>query len=174
MSCSQQTKQKSGSSKHKCKKATDIAFPCKQCGQICKNPGSLKRHMNAMHSQAVSLVVATVIYNCVECTAVLQSKEALISHNKTNHQQSTSLPAYEVTLNELESQSTTSSTDQSSDLTVFPCEVCGKVLKSKRNLDNHLQKVQSQADLRSTSSAVLCLINRTLDQDVHLHQLIRQ
>ena len=83
-----------------------------------------------------------------------KSKEALISHNKANRQQSTSLPANEVTLNELDSQSTTSSTDQSSDLTGFPCEVFGKVMKSKQNLDNHLQKVHSQAILISDSFSI--------------------
>ena len=41
----------SGASRHKCREANDVSFPCDVCGQVCKNPGSLKRHKTSKHGQ---------------------------------------------------------------------------------------------------------------------------
>ena len=45
---------RSGNSRHKCKTSVDVSFPCKECGLVYKNPGSLKRHLNSKHAGSVS------------------------------------------------------------------------------------------------------------------------
>ena len=45
---------RSGSARHKCKKSTDIEFPCSECGLICRNQGSLKRHFYSKHGKSSS------------------------------------------------------------------------------------------------------------------------
>ena len=61
--CGFSSTNKSGSSRHKCRSNQNKAiFPCKDCGKICQNAGSLKRHVLAMHRsrQSVSLPVGYV------------------------------------------------------------------------------------------------------------------
>ena len=80
---------------------------------LCKNPGSLKRHINAKHASSVSLSVR------VASTVVADASQS---------QQSKSLP---------------SSSKE------FPCNICGKVLKSQKNHENHVTKVHGSTDLVS-------------------------
>ena len=54
-SCGYSSTSQSGNSRHKCKTSIDVSFPCKECGLVCKNPGSLKRHLNSKHIGSVSL-----------------------------------------------------------------------------------------------------------------------
>ena len=46
---------KSGINRHICREVNDVSFACDVCGQVCKNPGSLKRHKNSKHGQNRSL-----------------------------------------------------------------------------------------------------------------------
>ena len=49
--CGYSSGTKSGSARHKCRTAPNVSFACDECGQVCKNPGSLKRHQNSKHGQ---------------------------------------------------------------------------------------------------------------------------
>ena len=51
-SCEYSSGSSSGVSRHKCKKVGNVSFACDECGQVCMNPGSLKRHQNAKHGQS--------------------------------------------------------------------------------------------------------------------------
>ena len=61
--CGFSSTNKSGSSRHKCRSTeAAVIFPCKDCGKICQNAGSLRRHVQAKHGsrQSVSLPVGYV------------------------------------------------------------------------------------------------------------------
>ena len=49
--CGYSSGSNSGAQRHKCREVSDVSYPCNVCGQICKNPGSLKRHTNSKHGQ---------------------------------------------------------------------------------------------------------------------------
>ena len=68
--CGFSSTNRSGSSRHKCRNSKDtVLFNCKECGKLCQNPGSLKRHFIAMHKsrQSMSLPVPPK----VTCSSVL-------------------------------------------------------------------------------------------------------
>lgn len=51
--CGHSWKNKSGSTRHRCKQTPAIFLPCQQCGKICKIAGSLQRHVNTKHHKPV-------------------------------------------------------------------------------------------------------------------------
>ena len=104
--CGFSSTNKSGSSRHKCRALTDIMFVCKDCDKICKNPGSLKRHILAIHRnrQSVSLPVGAGTLSgdlsipvsessqdptqkCLVCGKVLANRRNLLSHIDKMHGQ---------------------------------------------------------------------------------------
>ena len=123
--CGFSSTNQSGSSRHKCRKTADVAFACKDCGQVCKNPGSLKRHCNAKHKQSESLKAAE-IFSCGVCADVFDSKTDLQGHKLTTHKHSISLP--------------TPSKPKDNSLS---CEPCGKKFRSKKTLETHMKLVHS-------------------------------
>ena len=91
----------SGSSRHKCKKSVDVSFPCKECGMICRNPGSLIRHISSKHASSASVVIApsesshikndqqykslsvltsSTGFHCSICSIALKSQKNLNAH----------------------------------------------------------------------------------------------
>ena len=123
--CGFSSTNQSGSSRHKCRKTADVAFACKDCGQVCKNPGSLKRHCNAKHKQSESLKAAD-IFSYGVCADVFDSKTDLQGHKLTTHKHSISLP--------------TPSKPKDNSLS---CEPCGKKFRSKKTLETHMKLVHS-------------------------------
>ena len=105
--CGFSSTNKSGSSRHKCRSVADVAFACKDCDKICRNPGSLKRHIQSMHRnrQSVSLPVfsANQSFNPISSRSQITEKEA-------EHK----------------------------------CVLCSKILKTQKNLQNHIDKVHGK------------------------------
>ena len=110
--CGHSSTNKSGSTRHKCKKPLAASFPCGQCDLICRNPGSLKRHVN-------------------------------LKHGEGQRRMSTSLPVSLGIQND--SVGPSRSQESSSDIPGFPCDVCGKMLKSGKTLAVHLNKVHNKS-----------------------------
>ena len=136
---------RSGNSRHKCKTSVDVSFPCKECGLVYKNPGSLKRHLNCKHAGSVSLdgeqTVSKTIpsqqsktlplsskeFPCNICGKVLKSQKNIENRIEKVHGPSVHVSNSFATGRNMETR--------------FPCSICNKVLASKINLDNHLAKV---------------------------------
>ena len=55
--CGYSSGNKSATSRHKCRSGESVLFHCHQCTKVCKNPGSLKRHINVKHKDDRSHVV---------------------------------------------------------------------------------------------------------------------
>jgi uncharacterized C2H2 Zn-finger protein len=191
--CGYSSTSRSGVSRHKCKKAVDVSFPCKECGQICRNPGSLKRHMNSKHVKTISLLTAPLSIRCSECGLEVDSKDALIKHQQSNHRQSTSLPTYDAnakfschicsnsyqTNKNLENHiqkkhgATSGSAESSTyndpslpaDDKEFSCNICGKKLKSKINLENHVSKVHEKTDAGPSSSFATTVLEKDVSME---------
>ena len=159
--CGYESTNKSGTSRHKCKKPIDVCFPCKECDTVCRNAGSLKRHINSKHGsvssvtrkntnrQSISLP-AVVRFDCTVCDKVFKSSYDFEAHKESHG-------------NSVSSSSRSNSmpvTDGSDDANVqgFPCDVCGKVLKSGRNLDNHKQKVHGTSSTVLSGQIFYCII----------------
>ena len=105
--CGFNSTNRSGSSRHKCRSTADgVTFPFKECNKICKNAGSIKRHIQSMHKnrQSVSLpanvpsyILETDVGNpgiqnkstvsCEVCGNILPNEKALETHIQTNHGQ---------------------------------------------------------------------------------------
>ena len=125
--CGFSSTNQSGSSRHKCRKAADVPFTCKDCGQICRNPGSLKRHITSKHNKPSESLKALENFSCGVCDDVFNSKEDLECHKLTKHKHSTSLP--------------TPSVLQKSKVGSLACEPCGKKFRSKNTLEAHMKSV---------------------------------
>ena len=162
--CGFSSTSQSGSSRHKCRKTTDVAFACKDCGQVCRNPGSLKRHCSAKHKQSESLKAAEV-FMCGVCADVFHSKTDLEGHKLTTHKHSVSLP--------------TPSKPKS--ISLF-CEPCGKKFRSKKTFETHAQLVhRSQAalvedeaedtlkEIKCDTCGISCENKNTLDAHMQTH-----
>ena len=137
--CGYSSTSKSGSSRHKCRKAADVSFPCKECEKVCRNPGSLQRHVNSVHKQSESLR-STENFTCEECDDIFVSEGALGCHKMTKHKHSTSLP-------------TPAKTKDNS----FTCAPCGKKYGSKRTLDAHMKSVHvtHESVIENTADATI-------------------
>jgi len=98
---------KSGINRHICREVNDVSFACDVCGQVCKNPGSLKRHKNSKHGQNRSLSAtasnstSSTANNssgngdttCQICDKVLSTKANVRRHLSLVHAVVSSLPA---------------------------------------------------------------------------------
>jgi hypothetical protein len=108
--CGFSSTNKSGSSRHKCRKEADVAFKCKDCDKVCKNPGSLKRHTQYVHRrQSVSLPAGAghseicpvinqsrvSLHECALCGKILATKKNLQSHIDKIHGQTFSASSTE-------------------------------------------------------------------------------
>ena len=82
--CGFSSTSQSGSSRHRCRKAAAVEYKCTECGQIRRNPGSLKRHTTAKHKPSESLQVRPV-FSCGVCNVSFQSKDDLGAHKLTSH-----------------------------------------------------------------------------------------
>ena len=97
--CGHSSTNKSGSTRHKCRKPLEVSFPCGQCDQICRNAGSLKRHISSKHANsrnrmsislpAVSAPASSQTsdagFPCDVCGKVLKSARNLANHQEKVH-----------------------------------------------------------------------------------------
>ena len=61
--CGHSSTNKSGSTRHKCKKPMAVSFPCGQCDLICRHHGSLKKHMNLKHGEGQRRISTSLFVN---------------------------------------------------------------------------------------------------------------
>ena len=50
--CGYSSANKSATSRHKCRSGDSVMFQCQECTKVCKNPGSLKRHVTSKHKNS--------------------------------------------------------------------------------------------------------------------------
>ena len=97
--CGHSSTNKSGSTRHKCKKPMEVSFPCGQCDLICRNPGSLKRHMNLKHGEGQRRMSTSLPVNlgdipgfpCDVCGKILKTEKTLAVHLNKVHNRSKSV-----------------------------------------------------------------------------------
>lgn len=167
--CGFSSRNKSGSTRHKCRSQQEtVMFSCKDCGKMCKNPGSLKRHLISMHKnrQSMSLPLRAASkdteHRCQFCAKVLANRRNLSNHIAKVHGPgvmdtlSTSATSSDRTATAIATSDSLSS-QTSSELADLParsasknvdcdlgCTMCGKVLANKTNLRKHMAKVHGQ------------------------------
>ena len=167
--CGFSSRNKSGSTRHKCRSQQEtVMFSCKDCGKMCKNPGSLKRHLMSMHKnrQSMSLPLRAaskdIEHRCQFCAKVLANRRNLSNHIAKVHGPgvmdtlSTSATSSDRTATAIATSDSLSS-QTSSELADLParsasknvdcdlgCTMCGKVLANKTNLRKHMAKVHGQ------------------------------
>ena len=100
--CGFSSTNKSGSTRHKCRTQESVLFACKDCDKICKNPGSLKRHVLSIHKNRMSMSLPvntgsrpgnisipggsiSAEHKCPFCGKVLVNKRNLNNHIATIH-----------------------------------------------------------------------------------------
>ena len=155
----------SGSSRHKCKKSVDVSFPCKECGMVCRNPGSLKRHISSKHASSASVVIAPsesshskdaqkskslpVLtssrgFPCSICSKTLKSQKNLDAHLLKVHVSTDSVNSSTNPLTEVHGSISADVPKSGSTANKFQCDICMKVLASQKNLDNHVNRVHAE------------------------------
>ena len=155
--CGFSSTNKSGSSRHKCRSNQDaVIFPCKHCGKVCQNAGSLKRHVVAMHSsrQSVSLPAGdltkapdsdtTAVNNSGQFKSVLFFPFPLCFNPICfSHVLYFSI-APPVGSGESREEVPTTLQPVNPPATSLTCDICGKTLSRKSTLLNHMKKIHGQ------------------------------
>ena len=126
--CGYSSGSKSGAQRHKCREVSDVSYACNVCGQVCKNPGSLKRHTNSKHgkeslSGQFYLLTLIDLFHVHLLYFVYHLNGTFILATTSN---------------------STSSTIASSTENETTCQLCDKVLSTKYNLARHLTRVHAQ------------------------------
>ena len=156
--CGHSSTNKSGASRHKCKKPMNVSFPCQECGQVCRNAGSLKRHMNSKHfSQTASSLEyssasgsgAALDFTCQECMKVLSSKRNLENHmekvHKKNAPAETTTEIHHKSVPTVEDTNPTINNEKASESdTRVTCQLCLKVFAHKKSLGNHMGRIHKE------------------------------
>lgn len=122
--CGFSSLQKSASTRHKCRTGDSVLFYCSDCNKPCKNPGSLKRHIDSKHKKNGTLSVTA--YQDLDTTV-------LPSTNLTNK----SIDNSSKTNNSVDS----SKTNKSVDISRSACQICKKQLMNDSNLKKHMDRV---------------------------------
>lgn len=164
--CGFSSTNRSGTSRHKCRNTADVPFACSTCTKVCKNPGSLKRHIQTMHKnrQSVSLPALSVRPNqsqiiqefnqhqCLICSKILKTSKTLKTHIEKVHSGTSKVhdvsagsalddPVASVDVPAETVLDATASTNQ--------CFVCAKILKTSTNLKTHIEKVHGGSTITS-------------------------
>ena len=172
--CGYSSVNKSATSRHKCRNGEAVMFKCQNCAKVCKNPGSLKRHVQLKHRNEGTVnqeSVADKIDNesqveienpnkCDVCGKILKSKENLSKHKEKIHNKSNGQSRSQITTTSLDSSAQTTVSSQKE----FKCLICGKLLKSENNLTNHLNKVHKG----QTSQTQKGLTNQTIEKILNM------
>ena len=173
--CGFSSTSKSAVSRHKCRMGPDesVSFSCTVCDKTCKNPGSLKRHMNSKHKDSTvtttleasdvvesntdSQIVGTLSasealdsrteFRCNLCGKKLKNEKNLGKHVEKVHGGvgSVELPPAvpDVLTVPIEPPAVGPETVLDEELPNLGCEECGKPFKSERNLRTHVEKMHS-------------------------------
>ena len=115
--CGYSSANKSATSRHKCRNGDSVLFKCLQCTKICRNPGSLKRHVDSKHKNTNS-----------------SNDTAMTSHNSTDLSENDNQTVQELPHS---GEATTEISQNANNL----CTICGKTLKTEANLLKHMEKV---------------------------------
>ena len=136
----------------------EVSFPCKECDQICRNAGSLKRHINSKHAKCTSRMSTSLpvtvftkpSFHCNICDNFYDTSKSLEEHLLTQHGNVAEVSSL-LTTQDKDMTMAVSCIEKSRMVEGFPCEVCGKVLGSKRTLSSHLQSVHAATSSVSLS-----------------------
>ena len=189
--CGYSSAVKSAVSCHKCRSGPSVLFNCQECTKVCKNPGSLKRHMNKMHrnvqENADSMTSNTLSTeenssnekskeadsSCGKCGKTLKNNLNLTRHmlrvhgEVSNHESiSETVSVEQNVFVASEGVPSVASTDEST-TSASKCDICGKTLKSVENLAKHKEKVHNKDVTRKkplTNTAIEELLDASNDE----------
>ena len=184
--CGYSSLHKSACTRHKCRDGDSVLFNCLECTKVCKNPGSLKRHVDSKHKKVESSVMeeSTFVTDnekthqenvtnvdpehihednlCTICGKKLKNKINLMKHMERLHKSQVEDSVTSNDFGEPASQEPGSHGQKKglSDTRIrsmlsntvsgerqnleksggeFPCDQCGKILKSLNNMKRHME-----------------------------------
>jgi len=145
---------------------------------ICRNPGSLKRHISSKHasvviapsesshskdaqqSKSLPVLTSSTGFPCSVCYKTLKSQKNLDAHLLKVHVSTTS-----VNCSKTADADVSESGYDGSTATKFQCDICKKVLASQKNLEKHVNRVHAATSDADSVPGQECLPPRSSRQD---------
>ena len=173
--CGFSSLQKSASTRHKCRSGDSVLFHCLECNKPCKNPGSLKRHVDSKHKnketlQASSIELESTNSSSMDLTNIATNNSMNGSRKSCNICKKTLLNDSNLKKHMHRVHSDVEGIFQEAEVAVnTSCEICKKTLLNESNLKKHMERVHSVIKEFNSSqplseSRIRSLLTKTADE----------